>query len=158
MKLGTKIIMGFALANLVFIVLVVVVYVFMRPVQFGANDLTENVLPLMRDSADIQYDISQENFMMRTYLMNNSEEAWEGALRLSEAMRKSFRAFDENLASPNAQTIQIPEITEPYKALVADYNAYRTLADRVKSRQEGLRNSRSIIYQGRAEFEELVKN
>ncbi len=47
MKLGTKIVLGFVLTNVIFIVLVVAVFIFMRPVQTGSTNLSENVLPLL---------------------------------------------------------------------------------------------------------------
>jgi len=157
MKLGTKIIMGFTLANLIFVVLVVIVFMFMRPVQFASNDLTENVLPLLKDSADIQYNVAMEGSLMRAYLVSEDPASWNASLDFSRKVREGFADFDANLSSPNAHTVQVPEIIEPFRALRDNYNNYRTLADKVETRQKEMRQARTNIYDGRDAFEVLLR-
>lgn len=147
MKLGTKIFMGFILANVIFAVLVIVVYIFMRPVLIGSNDLTENLLPLLEESSDIQYNTAMEGSEIRNYLISNSDVAWQKALEHSATILKLFDDIDQNLATPNAYTINIPEVLNPLKELRSDYHRYREMTSQVQPQQAALKESRSTLTQ-----------
>ncbi|MDL2227109.1 methyl-accepting chemotaxis protein [Deltaproteobacteria bacterium OttesenSCG-928-M10] len=150
MKLGTKIIMGFILANLIFVILVVVVFLFMRPVQFGATNLTENVLPLLEQASSVEYNAAMEVAEMRSYIAdaNNDEAPLLRARGHSQIIREAFAGIAENLASPNAWTINIPEVTGPYGALKTDYTRYSELVSSVPARQAAITGARNTIVGG----------
>ncbi|UQZ88086.1 hypothetical protein C4J81_02205 [Deltaproteobacteria bacterium Smac51] len=152
MKLGTKIVLGFVVTNLIFISLVAVVFIFMRPVQSGANDLGENVLPLLDEAATVQYNAAMEVAEMRSYLMASSEETWKRAHGHSLAILATFEKMAGNLNTPNAASIRIPSIMEPYQALLKDYAEYRRLADIVPERQKGLYDLRMSVLGGHEVF------
>ena len=126
MKLGTKIIVGFVLTSVIFIVLVGVVFMFMRPVQFGATNLSENVLPLLDESAGLQYNVAMQNYEMRRYMMdpNNNDAIFERVTAYGNRVQEIFGEIQDNLNTPNAWTINIPEVLTPYQALRADFAKY----------------------------------
>lgn len=152
MKLGTKIFMGFILANVIFVILVIAVYIFMRPVLIGSNDLTENLLPLLEESSDIQYNAAMEGSEIRNYIISNSDAAWQKALEHSATILKLFDDIDQNLATPNAHTINIPEVLNPLRDLRSDYHRYREMANQVPSRQKALNESRATLIQLHSTF------
>ena len=152
MKLGTKIVLGFVLANLIFVALVVVVYVLMRPVQFGSTNLTENVLPLLEEAATIQYSVAMEGSEVRNYVIGGNEASWQSAQAHAGTVLKMFDRVEANLNTPNAQTINIPEVTTPFRTLRSDYLKYRVLADQVQTQQQTLASLRLAIVDGHALF------
>lgn len=105
MKLGTKIVMGFVLTNVIFIILVVSVYIFMRPVQHGAINLSENVLKLMDEASNIQYSSAREVSEIRAYLgdPDNDQKIWDRAMSYSKLMTETLADVEANLGSPNAR-------------------------------------------------------
>ena len=156
MKLGTKIVSGFVLANLIFVALVIVVYVLMRPVQFGSNDLTENVLPLLEESSTIQYHVAMEGSDVRNFVITGNDAAWNSAKDHAGSILKMFDEVQDNLNTPGAQTINIPDILNPFHILKTDYLKYRALADEVPAQQKTLNDVRYAILDAHSSFLENV--
>jgi len=156
MKLGTKIVMGFVLTNVIFVILVIFVYIFMRPVQFGSNDLTENVLLLMEESATIQYSSARQVSEMRAYLANQDDETWKKVDGYGQAIEDTFKAMEANLASSNAHTINIPDVLNPYRDIRNDYAEYDKMAAEVPQRQKSLLQNRAEVVNGHAALTVLV--
>ena len=152
MKLGTKIVLGFVLTNLIFLVLVVAVFTFMRPVQIGAIRLNENILPLLDQSVAIRYNSIYENFQMRTYMLNRSEAAWEAATQSSDVILKTFDAVEALLNQPGSEAIRTPDVLSAFQTLRTDYGKYSELAHQVKGRQETILKNRADLMGGHAEF------
>jgi Predicted periplasmic ligand-binding sensor domain len=119
MKLGAKIIMGFILTNVIFVALVVLVYIFMQPVKFGANDLSENVLPLLDQSADLQYNVAMQGSLMRAYLVSNNDNVWKEAVKFSDLVTKDLEALQKNLQSSSATPSISPRFWSLSKACKA---------------------------------------
>ncbi len=136
MKLGTKIVLGFVLTNVIFIALVVTVFIFMRPVQTGATNLSENVLPLLDQATEIQFNSAMENFQMRTYMLNRSDDAWNAALQSSDIIQKTFKDVEAGLNKPGAEAIRTPDVLNAFQTLRTDYGKYAEMARQVKDRQE----------------------
>ncbi|UQZ90072.1 hypothetical protein C4J81_13015 [Deltaproteobacteria bacterium Smac51] len=157
MKLGTKIVMGFVLTNIIFITLVVAVFIFMRPVQNGSVNLSENVLPLLTQATDIQFNSAMEGSQIRAYMVSRSEDAWKAANEHSEQVFKGFDRVAENLNSPNAHYIRVPEVQEPFQTLRADYTRYHDMVNQVKTRQESMLNLRNNLMAGHAEFTKMLQ-
>ena len=146
--------MGFILTNVIFVVLVGVVWFFMRPVQFGSNDISENLLPLLNQSSRIQYHAAMEGSEMRAYLISNSPDAWDRAANHSEQVRQAFKDVEANLRSPNAHTISIPAVQDPFRVLSESYAKYSEMAQLVPGRQKQLADDRAKI---RVEYEDFLK-
>jgi len=158
MKLSTKIVLGFMLITATFIILVGVVYSFMRPVRDGAVNLSENLLDLLEEGSAIQYNLSAENFEVRSYLLFHQEEYWQRARERSAQVMAAFDDVDRNLNTPNAASINIPAVLEPFRALKADYVKYRELADQVPVRQKSLIVTRAQLLAVHEAFEALLND
>ncbi|MDR2946651.1 MAG: methyl-accepting chemotaxis protein [Candidatus Adiutrix sp.] len=158
MKLGTKIVMGFVLGNLIFVVLAGAVFVFMRPVQTGAVSLNEHLLPLLEQAASIQYNSAMEGFQMRTYMLRRSAAAWEAAGQNNAAIIKAFDALDADLGSPGAQAIRTPELLASVQTLRSTYLEYHTMASKLKGSEEALATARSNVLTAREEFVKTLGN
>jgi len=147
MKLSAKIALGFALTNLIFILLVGVIYIFMRPVAQGANNLIENSLPLLTSSSYIKYNMAMQAAEMRAFLASPTND--HNILNRAEGFHKdvlqNFQDLENNLKTPNAATINVPEVLEPYRALLGNYKRYRELAELVPDRQDRLFAARSSL-------------
>ena len=158
MKLGTKIILGFVSVTLIFIVLSTVVFIFMKPVQIGSNDLSENLLPLLEEASEVQYNVAMQNYEMRSYLLdpNKSEAIWQRIQGHDQKIREVMGGIRDNLNTPNAGTINIPEILTPYQALLSDYDNYAKLARQVPEQQRTITENRSNIILGHSYFSELM--
>ncbi len=152
MKLGTKIILGFVLTNIIFFALVVAVFIFMRPVQQGAASLSENILPLLDQSVAIRYNSIYENFQMRTYMLYHTEEAWEEAGKSGGIILKTFQDVEAGLNKPGAEAVRTPEVLSVFQALREDYGRYAELASQVKGRQEAIIAARHDVMESRVQF------
>ncbi len=150
MKLGTRIVMGFVLTNAILVALVGVVYYFMRPVQFGSNDLSENVLPLLDEAAAIRYNSARQVAEVRNFMMKNDDGIWRKAEGFGAAVLETFKGVEDNLKTPNAWTINIPEILDPFRALREDYAGYTKLVGEVPTRQKRLAVGRAGLINGQA--------
>ena len=135
MKLGTKIVLGFVLTNVIFLILSTLVFIAMRPVQSGANNLSENVLPLLAQASTVQYYSAMEGSETRAYMISNADSAWNSARAHSKVVSDALVDIKNNLASPNAHTIQIPSIQGPFQTLQASYSQYQTMVGAVRERQ-----------------------
>ncbi len=156
MKLGTKIVWGFILTNLIFIALVAAVFIFMRPVQEGSADLNEDVLPLLNQATAIQFDSAMEGSQMRAYMLTRSEAAWTAASQYSDSVVQAFQEMEDGLSKPSAESIRIPEVLDIFQTLRSDYLTYHTMALEVKGRQEAMFNARRDMMNAHAEFTNVL--
>ena len=145
MKLGVKIGLGFILTNVIFIILVVVVYSFMRPVQSGSIDLGIDVLPLLDQSAQIQYNAAMEGSMIRAYLISPDEETWKLVQGYSGGMREALAGVEENFKNSVSGLVRSLDITEAYQNIKSNYTEYHQLAEEVPLRQGRLLKGRADI-------------
>ena len=157
MKLGTKIILGFLLTNLVFLVLSLTVYIFLRPVQFGAGNLSENVLPLLEQSARIEYHAAMEAAEIRGYLLNHDPNYFADAQVHGAEVIKALADIAENFNSPNGHLIKLEEVEGPYNRLRADYGKYQEYISRIKADEEALMTSRGKIVQVHNDFNGIIE-
>jgi methyl-accepting chemotaxis protein len=156
MKLGTKIILGFAFINLIFICLVGVIYFFLRPVSVGTANLTEFALPLYTSSTTMEYDMSEQYIAWRNFIISptNERSFVETANARHNDMLKVMAELDAKMKAPGAQVINVPEVTAPYQALRSNYNQYRELAELVVGRQDMLLENRQDLIK---EYGQLIQ-
>ncbi|MDL2259688.1 hypothetical protein LJB99_02265, partial [Deltaproteobacteria bacterium OttesenSCG-928-K17] len=158
MKLGTKIFAGFILTNVIFLALVIVVYMFMRPVQFGSNDLSENVIDLMSQSSTIAYHVGMEAYEVRGFISSHSQETRDAITMHSDAIKKGFELMVENMASPHANTIKVPAVLEPFNQLKTDYDNYHRMVNEMITRQGTLMELQANLVNGHSKFTESLIN
>lgn len=142
MRLGTKIVFGFVSINFIFIILVGVVFMFMRPVQSGSLDMSENLLPLLNQAAAIRYNMAMEGSEVRDFLFSQRRESWDRAAFHGNELLKLFGDLDNNLKSPNAQTINIPTVEDPFNQLRQVYSQYHDKALLVPTQQQKMTDNR----------------
>ncbi|GHV56647.1 hypothetical protein FACS189460_1790 [Deltaproteobacteria bacterium] len=158
MKLSSKILLGFIVTNLVFLILVGTVYYTLRPVQTGAYDLNDNVIPLLAGATAVQYNVAMEGSQTRNYVITGQDAEWTAALSHSEAVGKSLKDIGVNLNNPGSESIDTPEIRNTLAALVNDYGLYHHMAAEVPVRQKNLERDRlDVIAQHDALAEILDK-
>ena len=157
MKLSTKIVLGFILTNVIFVTLVVVVYLFMRPVQSGSTDLTIDVLPLLNQASEIQYNTAMEGSTMRAYLISPNKDTWDSARAFSANIFKTFEDVEGNFRNSVTGSIKIPEIQNAFQNIRDNYTEYNKLAQEVPDRQAALMKSRADILNTHAQYTESIK-
>ena len=90
MKLGTKIMIGFAAACVIFLILSVVIFVLLRGVQSSSNELTKKIIPTSIATNDIQYRITMASLLAMQYIFTNATD---------EAVNKAAQSEVEHIKS-----------------------------------------------------------
>ena len=151
MKLGTKIVLGFTLTNVIFIALVLVIYIFMRPVQTGSDYLVTNTLPLYDEATNVQYNMALQVAEMRAFVASptNDRAILERANQADLAIEKSFGVFDAKL-----KALGLNDMSAVYQTLLANYTRYEEMAAPVPDRQDALLSARGKLV---AEYDSIMK-
>ncbi len=151
MKLGTKIVLGFALTNFIFIALVLFIYTYMRPIQTGSGYLVENTLPLLDEASNIQYNMARQVAEIRAFIASptNDRAILARANQADQAIKKSFIIFEDKLKNLN-----LSEMAETYESLRANYARYGEMAAPVPDRQDALLAARGKLV---AEYDNIIE-
>lgn len=142
MRLGAKIVFGFILVNIIFIILSGVIFLFLRPVQHGSEDLSGTLLPILNRAADLRYNSAMEGSQVRFFLFSNSPEAWKLAMDHSKMISQSLDEMGAEIRANKTLTVNLQTLDEPLRALQDVYKQYRVKADLVPAQQERIEADR----------------
>ncbi|MGL4209437.1 MAG: hypothetical protein ACRCTY_08635, partial [Candidatus Adiutrix sp.] len=147
MKLSTKIVMGFLLANFIFIVLIGAIYAFMRPIQGKSDELREYTMPLFSASADIRYNMSRYFAEVRGFVGSptNDRQFITLADQAAGGMNEALRTIRTKFNSPTSGIIQTPEITGAFSSIEKLFADYQQMVLSVPERQDTLLAARTEI-------------
>ena len=126
MKLGTKIILGFILTCVIFIVLSAVVMLMMRDVRSGALTLENEVIPAMTDSVESQYLILMDALYTVEYGHSSDERSFETASGYSDRALERLKSLDQNINT--GYTAQFPRLKELNQTLSRQYGEFNTVS------------------------------
>jgi methyl-accepting chemotaxis protein len=156
MKLSTKILMAFGLTCAAFIVLVVFIFYSVRPVQLGAANLSENVLPLLDQIANIRYHAAQNASLVRSYLLYKKPKAWDDAQAEDKRVEQNFADVEANFNSPNGHLIKKPELTGLVQTLRNDYATANKLLEDIYALSRRIDEHNKAITEAEAAFAAIL--
>ena len=163
MKLGTKIILGFVMTNVIYFVLLGAIFVFIQPVRIESQVLDKVLLGAYGASADISYQMEAQRSAMRAYLASptNDRRIFEQFLEANKAAAAAIQTLDQLLALPEAEIIRIPPFTNSFRKISSLFQEYTDLALATPDRQEKILGTRDNImasfYEAIEAFNEVVE-
>ena len=151
MKLSSKIIQGFALTNIVYIILLSSIFVFVQPVKTEIGQLTKYVLAAFEHSKDICFLVAEQRSAMRAFLAspNNDRAIFREFIEDNKAAAAQISGLDSLLSEPEAAFLRTPATTGAYREIVNSFKAYTEMSLATPDRQDKmlkLRNEFMVTY------------
>ncbi|MCL2028903.1 MAG: methyl-accepting chemotaxis protein [Deltaproteobacteria bacterium] len=152
MKLGTKIILGFVITNIIYFVLLTTIFVFVNPVRTGAGLLEQYALGALTAADDVRFEMANQRAEMRAFLASptNDRKIFESFVESNRAVSKNLQDIGVILAAAGAAEIRTPAVTGSFQRFNADFQEYTDLAMATPDRQDAilvLRNNLFTAYQ-----------
>ena len=97
MKLGTKIIMGFIAACVIFVILSAIVILSLRDVQAGSELLENEVLPALNVGSDTQFGVAIEGLYVLDYDYSGNEDSWREAEKIARELTGNMATLDREI-------------------------------------------------------------
>jgi methyl-accepting chemotaxis protein len=97
MKLSTKIIIGYLIVSIIFLIISVVIAFSLQSVKTETNDLIEVVLPANDNVADIRFNIAMENVNINEFTDNSEPATWQAAMVLREQIHIDLSKLNEQV-------------------------------------------------------------
>ncbi|MDR2934638.1 MAG: methyl-accepting chemotaxis protein [Candidatus Adiutrix sp.] len=152
MKMSTKIVLGFFLTNALYLILLAVIFMFVRPLEKAADILNQSVLPINEHIADIRLQVSEQRSSMKSYLTSPTLEKklFDQAAARNKAAGEDLSKITDILASPGADFLRTPDVTEIQGRMDGLYKASRELVADTYGRE-------TEVYQARLEYAALAR-
>ena len=127
MKLGTKIIMGFVTACVIFVILSAIVILSLREIQEGSELLEYEVMPALSVGSDTQFGVAIEGLYVLDYDYSGNEASWQEAQKIAKELT-------ENLATLNREinkgvTSTVPRLVELNANLQKTYAEFAKMTE-----------------------------
>jgi len=124
MKLSAKIILGFALTNLVYLLLSTAILFAVWPLIGTTEALNQYVSPTNDSTSELRYNVAEQRSFIRQYASdpNLDQKLLDTALSRNKSAAKELDNITKNLNDPNCVAIRIPAIQEPYSRVKAAFD------------------------------------
>jgi methyl-accepting chemotaxis protein len=144
MKLSTKIVFGFILTNVVYFVLLAVIFVLVRPLEQASKDLVELNVPIYEKTAAIRYNVSEQRSNIRAYVSSPTldRKLYEMAVENNKASSEAMDEINKILSDPRAAFLRTQEITGTYQKMLEAFKANVPLLQATSNAEENAFNSR----------------
>ncbi|MDR2725387.1 MAG: hypothetical protein LBC90_04850, partial [Candidatus Adiutrix sp.] len=144
MKLSTKIFFGFILTNVIYVLLLVVVFVVVRPVETDSEKLVKYVMSAYENSTHIRYLVAEQRSTMRAYLISPTKDRkiFDQFIAVTKAADEDISLLSRLLSDPEAALIQTPAITAAYRNIARAVKDYTVLAMATPDRLDKVMASR----------------
>ncbi|UQZ87898.1 hypothetical protein C4J81_01150 [Deltaproteobacteria bacterium Smac51] len=129
MRLGAKILLGFMITNLIIIALALCVFIFGSKADQSAIVLSDDILPLVSHTSDVQFTVAMEAFMTRDYTYSADPQSWKKAQQYSKNIMEYMKQIDSEMADSPA--LRTPAITKGVTDLKNSYRDFRAMADKL---------------------------
>jgi len=156
MKLGTKIILGFLLTNVIYFVLLTTIFMFVRPVQTSSEVLDKYVIYALGTADDIQYNMEKLRSIMRAFLASptNDRKIFDEYMAGNKETADLIKEFGILLNTPEAGILRTSEITGHYQKIASMFQEYTALAMTTPERQGNILESRNMFM---AAYDETIQ-
>jgi hypothetical protein len=163
MKLSSKIISGFVLTNLIYVLLLAIIFVFVRPVQTNSEALLQFILPVSEAASGINRNIGELPSNMRAFAVSPSLD--QAPLNIFNDLVKEIDADVANigkiLSDPKAAFLQTQSLTSAFRDFNSLYKQYLDLANITPDRLHkvvSLRNDMvAAYYEAVSSIKEVLK-
>ena len=163
MKLSSKIIWGFFLANAIYILLLATIFIFVRPVQTDSDNLIKYILPVSESAANISNSMGELRSAIRAliYSPTNDRKYFDDFLYYKKNIDDSITVINRAISAPDADFLKVPAITENFRMFVNTYNQYMELALATPDRQDKILQLRTQVtekyYEVVVDIKEVLK-
>jgi len=129
MKLSTKIIFGFALTNLVYLLLSGIIFLFVWPLIGTTEALNNYVQPANDNTSELRYNAAEQRSFIRQYAsdQNLDPKLLETALARNKSAAKNLEIIAKHLNNPDSVAIRIPAIQEPFEKVKTAFDEATSL-------------------------------
>ncbi|MDR2934639.1 MAG: methyl-accepting chemotaxis protein [Candidatus Adiutrix sp.] len=144
MKLSTKIVFGFLMTNVVYLLLLAAILLIVRPLGRASAELVQFIVPIYEKTASIRYNISEQRSNIRAYVSspNLDRSLYDLALANNKAGTDGSEEIGKILSDPRAAFLKTPAITGAYKRIVDGLKTNSPLLASTASAEENLAKAR----------------
>lgn len=153
MKLGTKIMMGFASTCIIFAILTTFIFVLLRTVQTDSQELAEVILPTSIASSDVLARVALVAFYANDFYYSSDPDSWASTQKENEEIEKQLKAIMD--ASKTPSVLRIPELGTAINALNRNYPIFYEAATKISGDLDAIVVARS---DSRTNYDNMVKS
>ncbi|UQZ88085.1 hypothetical protein C4J81_02200 [Deltaproteobacteria bacterium Smac51] len=156
MKLGSKIILGFAATCVIYIALTAFIILSLNSVRTGASNLSEEVLPTFAASSNIQYSVAIESLFSLDFDYISNPKSWETVQEFSQTVSSELAELESLISSGSLRRVH-PEIIEAKDSLKENYNRLHSMVSRMPEMQATVGNAQRLVSIAYAELIETTE-
>jgi hypothetical protein len=121
MTLSTKIISGFILTNIIYLLLLGATFIIVRPLTRAASELESYIIPVSDLASDVRYNVAEQRSFIRAYAAdpNLSQQTFDQAAAFNKAANEDLKNLGRIFADPAAALLATPAITDAYQKMLA---------------------------------------
>lgn len=95
MKLGSKIVLGFLVTNIIYVALSLFIFLSAQPVRKDSTILSQDLLTMLDQASLVQYSTAMEGYMTQEYSHSINAETWVEALTYNADVIKYLNLLEE---------------------------------------------------------------
>ncbi|MDR2725491.1 MAG: methyl-accepting chemotaxis protein [Candidatus Adiutrix sp.] len=156
MKLGTKIILGFVMTNVIYFALLTAIFVLVQPLRASSDVLNKFVLTAFGTSDEIRYQMESQRSSMRAFLASptNDRKIFDLLIASNKETAGLLQELGRLINAPEAGILRVPEITGRYQKITGMFQEYTSMAMATPERQDKILDTRTALV---AAFDETLE-
>lgn len=153
MKISSKIIYGFIITNCIFLILSLVIIRQSQSVSEGMEKAKAEILPLMENSASLQFNISSISGLHTIYSYNGDPGTLKSAAQQAQEISRLLDAL-QNIIQPSQHSNAV-SLKELLNDVRSNYGAYGQLAQNIPDLVTTIRDAQSSLTKTHTAWTEL---
>ncbi|MCL2029185.1 MAG: methyl-accepting chemotaxis protein [Deltaproteobacteria bacterium] len=160
MKLGSKILLGFIAANVVYALLFMVIFFFVKPEQGRTAALDAYVLPAFAIANNVRYQVAEQHSIIKDFVASpaGDRKIFDAFLASNRATTASMNMMDNLLAATSAPALRTPEVARIARSVPDLFREYTDLAMVLPDRQDLLLKTRHEFLTSYQETAQVLKD
>jgi methyl-accepting chemotaxis protein len=144
MKLGTKIILGFIVTNIIYFVLLTTIFLLVKPQQTRTEILTDYILPVVNGANSFSHLVTEQRSTIRAYQASPTKDPKIFDLFLAQNREAiaTVETVDNLLLAPEAESLKTPELQVLDQAINDLFEKFTEMSQAVQGRQDGIMKAR----------------
>lgn len=94
MKLGSKILLGFGAACVIFVILSLFIIFSLQEVRSGAAHLAQDIIPALSTANEVEYGVTSEALYTLDYNYSGNADSWNEAVKLKQSVNENIRRLN----------------------------------------------------------------
>ncbi len=138
MKLSSKIIIGFIMTNVLYIILQAVIFFSVRPVETQAELLADYVMPAFELAADTRFNMAEQRSTIRAFVADptNDRKIFDIFLASNRKVEDNISKLGAILSAPEAAFLATPEVSAAFRTIADNFRTYTEVAMLTPERQD----------------------